>query len=94
MAKSAGICQREIATLYDLVGLRLFKDVPSENDKAHRLLAGMGDDVIMGGSNTDVIVGNGGNDWIGGGAGGRRPCFARLREKQTRLDHRGGDEQL
>jgi Ca2+-binding RTX toxin-like protein len=53
----------------DLVGLRLFKDEPSENDKAHRLLAGMGDDVILGGSNTDVIVGNGGNDWIGGGAG-------------------------
>jgi Ca2+-binding RTX toxin-like protein len=64
---SVGVIEDELGN--DLVGLRLFKDVPSENDKAHRLLAGMGDDVIMGGSNTDVIVGNGGNDWIGGGAG-------------------------
>ena len=64
---SVGVIEDELGN--DLVGLRLFKDVPSENDKAHRLLAGMGDDVILGGSNTDVIVGNGGNDWLGGGAG-------------------------
>jgi Ca2+-binding RTX toxin-like protein len=64
---SVGVITDELGI--DLVGLRLFKDQSSENDKAHRLLAGMGDDVILGGSNTDVIVGNGGNDWIGGGAG-------------------------
>jgi Ca2+-binding RTX toxin-like protein len=64
---SVGVITDELGD--DLVGLRLFKDEPSVNDKAHRLLAGMGDDVILGGSNTDLIVGNGGNDWIGGGAG-------------------------